>query len=45
MDIESLIVHVTVGDIYKNIVEDVEARFDASNFEIDIPLPKGEINW
>ena len=30
------------GDIYKDIAEDVETRFDASNFEIDRPLPIGK---
>ena len=28
--------------IYKDIAEDVETRFDTSNFEIDRPLPKGK---
>ena len=27
---------------YKDIAEDVETRFDTSNFEIDRPLPKGK---
>ena len=27
-------------DIYKDIVEDVKTRFDASNYESDRPLPK-----
>ena len=40
MDIDSLIVYVKTNDIYKNIAKDVETRFDTSNFEIDIPLPK-----
>ena len=44
METESFIVHVTVGGIYKDIAEDVETRFDTSNFEIEIPLPKGKIN-
>ena len=26
-------------DIYKEIAEDVETRFDTSNYELDIPLP------
>ena len=26
-------------DIYKDIAEDVETRFDTSNFELDRPLP------
>ena len=42
MDTDSLIVHVKTDDIYKDIAEDVEKRFDNSNFEIDIPLPKGK---
>ena len=40
MDIDSLIVYVKTNDIYKNIAKDVETRFDTSNFEIYIPLPK-----
>ena len=27
-------------DIYKDIAEDVERRFDTSNFEMDRPIPK-----
>ena len=30
------------GDIYKDIAEDVETRFDISNYELDRPLPKGK---
>ena len=35
-------------DIYKDISEDVEKRFDTSNYEVDRPLPirKNEkVNW
>ena len=32
MDTDSFIVHVKTDDIYKNIAEDVETRFDTSNF-------------
>ena len=28
--------------IYKDIAEDVETRFDTSNYELDRPLPKGK---
>ena len=42
MDIESFIVHVKKDDIYKDVAEDVEARSDTSNFEIDRLLPKGK---
>ena len=40
MDTDSFIVHVKIDDIYKDIVENVETRFDTSNFDIDRPLPK-----
>ena len=42
MDTDSFIVHVKIEDIYKDIAEDVETRFDNSNFEFDRPLPKGK---
>ena len=42
MDIDSFNVHVITGDIYKDIAEDVEKRFDISNHELDRPLPKGK---
>ena len=38
MDTDSFIVHVKTDDIYKDIAEDVETRFDTSNFEIERPL-------
>ena len=39
---DSFLVHVKTEDIYKDIAEDVETRFDISNFEIDRPLPNGK---
>ena len=42
MDTHSFIAHVKVDAIYKDIAEDVETRFEASNFEIDHHL-KGKI--
>ena len=42
MDTDNFIVHVKTDDIYKYITEDVETRFDASNFETGKPLPKGK---
>ena len=42
MDTDSFIAHIKTEDIYKDIAEDVETRFDASNFELDRPLPKGK---
>ena len=35
IDTDNFIVHVKTDDIYKDIREDIETRFDASNFEID----------
>ena len=36
----SLIVYVKTDDIYKDIPDDLETRFDTSNYELDSPLPK-----
>ena len=41
MDTDSFIVHVKTDDIYKDIAENVETKLDASNFELERPLPKG----
>ena len=30
-------------DIYSDIPKDIETAFDTSNFELDIPLPKGKV--
>ena len=38
----SFINHVKKEDIYKDIAEDVETRFDTSNYEIDRRLPMGK---
>ena len=42
MDTGSFIVHVKTDDIYKDIAEDFETRFDTSNLILDRPLPKGK---
>ena len=42
MDIGSLTVHVKTDNIYKDIAEDVETRFDTSKFELGRPLAKGK---
>ena len=44
MDTESFIVCIKTDDIYKDIAEDVETRFDYSNYELERPLPKGKKN-
>ena len=41
MDTDSFIVHVKTDDIYKDIAENVETKYGASNFELESPLPKG----
>ena len=48
LDTNSLIVYVKTDSICKDIAEDVETRFDTSNYELDWPLPKGKnrkSNW
>ena len=40
MDTDSVIVYIKTDDIYKDIAEDVEIRFDTSNYELDRPLHK-----
>ena len=42
MDTDSFIAHIKTGDIYKDIAEDVESRFDTSNDEADRLLPMGK---
>ena len=40
MDTDSFIVHVETDDIYKDIAEDGETKFDTINFEIGRPSSK-----
>ena len=42
MDTDSFVVLIKPDDIYKDIAEDVENRFDTSNYELDRPFPKGK---
>ena len=42
MDTDSFNFHVKTDDIYKDIAEDFEKRFETSNFEIDRPLSIGK---
>ena len=44
MDTDSFIMHIKIEDCYKHIADDVEKRFDTSNYddECDRPLPKGK---
>ena len=42
MDTNSSITHIKTDDFYKVIADDVEKRFDTSNYEVDRPLPTGK---
>ena len=39
MDTYSAIIHFKTEDVYKDIANDVEKRFDKSNYEVNRPLP------
>ena len=39
----SFIVYIKTDDIYKDISEDVETRFDTSNYESYRPLQQGKM--
>ena len=42
MDTDSFIAYIKTDDIYKDIAEDVETRFNTSDYELDRPLSKGK---
>ena len=42
MDTNSFIINIKTEDFYKDIVNDVEKRFDTLNYEVDRPLPTGK---
>ena len=42
LDTDSFIMHIKTEDFYKDIANDVEKRFDTSNYEVDRPLPTGK---
>ena len=42
MDTDSFVMNIKTEDIYKDIANDVEKRFDTSNYEVNIPLPTGK---
>ena len=41
MDTDSFIMHIKKKDLYKDIANDIEKRFDTSNYEVSKPLPTG----
>ena len=42
MDTDSLIMNIKTEEFYKDIANDVEKRFDTSNYEVNRPLPTGK---
>ena len=42
MGTNSFIMHIKTKDFYKDIVDDLEKRFDTSNYEVNRPLPTGK---
>ena len=46
MDTDNFIVHIKTDDIYKDIAEDAQTKFDTQNYELDRLFPKGKkVNW
>ena len=41
MDTDSFIMNIKANDFYNDIANDVENRFDTSNYEVNRPLPMG----
>ena len=42
MNTDSFIINIKIEDFYKDIANDVEKRFDTSNYEVDRPLSTGK---
>ena len=42
MDTNSFVMNIKTEDFYKYIANDVEKRFDTSNYEVNRPLPTGK---
>ena len=40
MDTDSFIINIKTEDFYEHVANDVEKRFDISNYEVNRPLPK-----
>ena len=48
LDTDSFVAYIKTDDIYKDIAEDVETRFDTLIYELDRPLSKAKdkkSNW
>ena len=44
MDTDSFIIHIKTKDVYEDIADDVEKRFNTSNYEVNRPLPTEKNN-
>ena len=42
MDTDRFVMNIKTNDLYKDIANDVEKRFDTSNYEVNRPLPTGK---
>ena len=42
MDTGGFVMNIKTNDFYKDIANDVEKRFDTSNYEVNRPLPTGK---
>ena len=42
MDTDNFIIYIKTEDVYKDIADDVEKRFDTSNYEVNRPLSTGK---
>ena len=42
MDMDSFIMNIKTNDFYKDIANDVECKFDTSNYKVKRPLPIGK---
>ena len=42
VDTDSFIMHIKTEDFYEDIANDIEKRFDTSNYEVNRPLPTGK---
>ena len=42
MDTDNFIIHIKTKYFYKDIANDVEKRFNTSNYEVNRPLPEGK---
>ena len=42
MDTDSFVMNIKTEDFFKDITNDVEKRFDTSNYEVNRPLPTGK---